>query len=51
MKALETREIQESLVRNGMDPGGSTPGEADAFLRAEIAKWKRVAKEAGIRAE
>ena len=51
MKALETREIQESLLRNGMDPRGSTPGEADAFLRAEIAKWKRVAKEAGIRAE
>ena len=51
MKALETREIQESLVRNGMDPRGSTPGEADAFLRAEIAKWTRVVKEAGIRAE
>lgn len=51
MKALATREIQESLVRNGMDPRGSTPGEADAFLRAEIAKWTRVVKEAGIRAE
>ena len=51
MKALATREIQESLTRNGMDPSGSTPGEADAFLRAEIAKWTRVVKEAGIRAE
>ena len=51
MKALATREIQELLTRNGMDPSGSTPGEADAFLRAEIAKWTRVVKEAGIRAE
>ena len=31
--------------------GAGTPGEVDAFLRAEVAKWTRVVKEAGIRAE
>ena len=51
MKVLESREIQETLVRLGMDPTGSTPGAADAYLRADIAKWTRVVKEAGLRAE
>ena len=40
-----------TLVRQGMDPTGSTPGEADAYLRSEIAKWTRVVKEAGIKAD
>ena len=51
LKALETREIHDSLVRQGMDPVGSTPGEIDAYLRNEIAKWTRVAKQAGIKAD
>ena len=49
MKALQTREVQEQLTRQGMDPAGSTPGEFDAYLRAEIAKWTRVVKQAGIK--
>ena len=51
LKALQMREVQESLTRLGMDPTGSTPAEADAYLRSEIAKWTRVVKEAGIRAD
>ena len=49
MKALQTREVQEALTRQGMDPAGSTPEELDAYLKSEIAKWKRVVKEAGIK--
>jgi tripartite-type tricarboxylate transporter receptor subunit TctC len=51
LRALQTKEVQESLTRVGMDPTGSTPAEADAFLRSEIAKWTRVVREAGIRAD
>ena len=51
MKALQAPEVRDALIRQGMDPAGSTPGEIDAYLRAEIAKWTRVVKEAGIRAE
>ena len=51
LKVLQMREVQESLIRQGMDPAGSTPGEVDAYLRSEIAKWTRVVREAGIRAE
>jgi len=50
MKTLQVREVREALVRQGMDPTGSTPGEADDYLRTEIAKWTRVVKEAGIKA-
>ena len=51
MKTLQTREVRDVLLRQGMDATGSTPGEADAYLRAEIAKWTRVVREAGIRAD
>ena len=51
LKTLQTAEVRDALIRQGMDPTGSTPGEADAYLRAEIAKWTRVVKEAGIRAQ
>jgi tripartite-type tricarboxylate transporter receptor subunit TctC len=51
LKALQMREVQESLTRQGMDPTGSTPAEADAYLKSEIAKWTRVVREAGIRAD
>ena len=51
IRALGRLEVSDSLVRQGMDPAGTTPGEADQYLRAEIAKWTRVVKEAGIKAQ
>ena len=51
LRALQMREVQESLIRLGLDPTGSTPAEADAYLRSEIAKWTRVVREAGLRAD
>lgn len=50
MKAIRVREVNDLLVRQGMDPAGSTPAEFDAYLRTEIAKWTRVVREAGIKA-
>jgi tripartite-type tricarboxylate transporter receptor subunit TctC len=51
LAALQLKEVQESLSRQGLDPTGTTPAEADAYLRSEIAKWTRVVREAGIRAD
>ena len=51
LRALARPDVSESLTRQGMDPAGTTPAEADAYLRAEIAKWTRVVKEAGIKAQ
>ena len=35
----------------GADPIGNTPEQFAAFLRAEMAKWAKVVKAAGIRGE
>jgi tripartite-type tricarboxylate transporter receptor subunit TctC len=51
MKTLQAPEVRDALMRQGMDPAGSTAEAMDAHLRSEIAKWTRVVKEAGIRAE
>jgi tripartite-type tricarboxylate transporter receptor subunit TctC len=50
-RALQLQDVQEALSRQGLDPAGTTPGEADAYLRSEIAKWTRVVRDAGIRAD
>jgi tripartite-type tricarboxylate transporter receptor subunit TctC len=51
LKTLQVKEVKDLLLRQGMDPAGSTPAEADAYLRSEIAKWTRIVKEAGIKVE
>jgi tripartite-type tricarboxylate transporter receptor subunit TctC len=50
-RALGNAEIREQIVASGAEPGGSRPEEFAAFVRAEIAKWGRVVKDAGIRLE
>jgi tripartite-type tricarboxylate transporter receptor subunit TctC len=51
LKVVRMKEVDESLIRQGMDPTGTTPAEFDAYLRAEIGKWTRVAREANIKAD
>lgn len=48
LKSLKTREVYEALIRQGMDPVNTTPGEFSAYLKSEIAKWTLVVREAGI---
>lgn len=48
-KQLATREAQEAFLGQGHEPGGGEPEEYAAFIRAEIQKWAKVAKTAGIR--
>ena len=50
-RALGDAEIRAQIVASGAEPGGSRPEEFAAFVRAEIAKWGRVVKDAGIRLE
>lgn len=49
-KALGNREARERITGLGADPIGSSPQEAAAFLKSELARWARVAKEANIQA-
>ena len=50
-KATASSEMRKRLVDLGAEPLGSTAEEFSAFVKAEYAKWGRVVKEAGIRAE
>jgi tripartite-type tricarboxylate transporter receptor subunit TctC len=47
--ALNQPEVKEKFSAAGLDAVTSTPAEFGTFIRAEIAKWARVAKEANIR--
>ena len=51
VKALQSAEVKERLVGDGAEPVGSTPEQFAAFIRVEIAKWAKVIKAAGIKAE
>ena len=48
-KALATPENQQLFIGQGHEPGGDTPEEYAAFIRAETEKWARVAKAANIK--
>jgi len=43
-KALSNPEVRERFVAQGAEPGGSTPEQFSAFIRAESDKWARVVK-------
>jgi tripartite-type tricarboxylate transporter receptor subunit TctC len=48
VKALADPGVRNNLLGQGADPVGNTPEAYDSFNRAEIAKWIKVAREAGI---
>jgi tripartite-type tricarboxylate transporter receptor subunit TctC len=48
---VRTREFAERLAADGAVPVGNTPEEFGAIIRADIAKWAKVVKDAGIRAD
>jgi len=43
-KALAQPAVRERFVAQGADPGGNTPDQFAAFIRAETEKWTRVVK-------
>ncbi len=51
VKALNDPAIRKELIERGADPIGNTPEQHAAFIKSEIEKWQRVAKQAGISPE
>ena len=51
VKSLKLPEVKERFQGLGTEVIGSTPGELDDFVRKELVKWSRTAKEAGARVE
>ena len=48
---VSTPEMKERFIGVGVDPLTSAPAELDRYIVAEIAKWTKVIREAGIREE
>jgi len=49
--AISQPDVRERMLAGGLEPLGNTPDEFAAYLRAEVAKWSKVIREAGIRAD
>ncbi len=49
--ALKQPDVRSKLLAQGLETSPSTPAEFSAYLKSEIVKWARVAKEAGARVE
>ena len=50
-KVMAMPDVRARLVEGGLDPIVTTPEEFGEFIRAEIAKWSKVAKDVGARVD
>jgi tripartite-type tricarboxylate transporter receptor subunit TctC len=50
-KALNAPDVLQRLQKAGIEVGGGTPQQFTGFIQAEMVKWAKVAKDAGIQAE
>jgi len=51
MGILQQPVVRSRLTDEGGDVVGSTPEEFTAYIKVELAKWSKVVRESGIRAE
>jgi len=51
VKALSHANVKERLATMGAEGVGSTPEQFAAFVKAEISKWAKVVKDAGLKQE
>jgi tripartite-type tricarboxylate transporter receptor subunit TctC len=51
VRVVQEPAIRDRFVSEGAEPVGSTPEQFGAFVANEIAKWTKVVREAGIKAE
>jgi tripartite-type tricarboxylate transporter receptor subunit TctC len=51
VRAVRIAEIRDKLIAQGADPVGSSPEEFSAYIRGETAKWSKVVKSSGARAD
>lgn len=50
-KVLKVPEIRDRLLRDGIEPVGSTPDEFLAHTRREAQKWSKVVRDANVKVE
>ena len=49
VKALEREDVKSALLRDGLETVGDPPQEFAVVIKAEVAKWFKVVKAAGIK--
>jgi len=50
-RILALPDVKQKLLDTGVEPVGGTPEQFNSFISTEIAKWGKVAKDAGIQPE
>lgn len=50
-RLLKLPELRERMQTLGLNPAGGTPEAFAAFVKADIARWAKVIKDSGVRAE
>ena len=50
-KSLANPDVNKGLSSQGADPVGNSPDEYEKYNRAEIARWAKVARDAGVLAD
>ena len=51
VRVLNQTDVKERVISNGYEAAGSSPADLAATVKSEIAKWGKVLKDAGIKAE
>jgi tripartite-type tricarboxylate transporter receptor subunit TctC len=46
--ALEQPDVKDKVLALGFEPSGMSSAEFDAYIKSEIAKWRKVIENAGI---
>ena len=50
-ETMQLPETRKQFATHGLVPGGGTPEELGAFLKAELAKWGALIKQIGLEQE
>ncbi len=50
-RIVKLLDVSKRISELGAEPVGGTPGEYAAFIQSEIAKWRKVIKDAGVKLE
>ena len=51
LRTMEAPDVRERLIGAGLEPVAGAPEDLARYIRAEIGKWSKVAKEVGARAD
>jgi tripartite-type tricarboxylate transporter receptor subunit TctC len=51
VKVLGSTEIKEQFAKHGAEPAPTTPEKFGEYIRAEIARWQKVGRDAGVKPE